>query len=276
MKHCKLCNNKSELQESHIIPKFVFKWMKTTGSGRFRQLKVFDKPLQDGIKDFLLCDTCEKKLGKKEKWFKENFFETYLEYPNSKFKCNDELIFFTISILWRVLIYFKDDGNPYRFKKELDLAELEWRNFLNIGSSLNNFKSIHIAFIPEKLNIEGGGEYLYSYFHRAVDIDISENNLKSFVYAKFSRFIFFGLIKGISNYSFKGTNIITSDILNPLDQEMDYADLIDFIISRSTIIKSYKDLSINQQRQNDKYFEKRLDNIRGNDYWKTLMNDISK
>jgi hypothetical protein len=250
--------------------------MKMTGTGRFRQLKVLDKPLQDGIKDFLLCDTCEKKLGRKEKWFKENFFETYLKYPNSKFEANDELVYFAISILWRVLVYFKDDGNPYRFKKELNLAELEWRNFLNVGSSLNNFKSIHIAFIPEKLNIECGGENLYSYFHRAVDIDIAESYIKSFVYAKFSRFIFLGLIKGISDNSFKGTNIITSGILNPLDQEMDDADLVDFIINRSTIIKSYKDLSIKQQRQNDKYYEKRLDRIRGNDYWKTLMKDISK
>lgn len=250
--------------------------MKTTGTGRFRQLKVLDKPLQDGIKDFLLCDTCEKKLGKKEKWFKENFFETYLNDQNSKFKSNDDLIYFAISILWRVLIYFKDDGNPYRFKKELDSAELEWRNFLDIESSLNSYNSIHIAFIPEKLNIKGGGENLHSYFHRAVDIDIAESDTKSFIYAKFSRFIFIGLIKGISDNSFKGTNIITSDILNPLDQEMDDADLVDFIINRSTIVKSYKDLSLKQQRQNDKYYEKRLDKIRDNDYWKTLMRDNGK
>ncbi|MBW6535768.1 MAG: hypothetical protein K0B11_12210 [Mariniphaga sp.] len=250
--------------------------MKKTGTGRFRQLKVLDKPLQDGIKDFLLCDTCEKKLGKKEKWFKENFFEPFLNYSNTKFECNNELRVFAISILWRVLIYFKEDSNQYRFKNELDLAELEWRNFLNIGSTLNYFQSIHIAFIPEKLNIEGGGEYLYSYFHRAVDIEIVESNMKSFIYAKFSRFIFFGLIKGISDNTFKGTNIITSDILNPLDQEMDDADLVDFIINRSKNVKSYKDLSVNQQKQNDKYYEKRLDDIRGNDYWKTLMKDINK
>ena len=54
MELCKLCNKKAQLRESHIIPKFVYNWMKKTGTGRFRQKKDLNKPLQDGIKDFLL------------------------------------------------------------------------------------------------------------------------------------------------------------------------------------------------------------------------------
>jgi len=30
---CKLCGNRDELKASHIIPKFIYKWMKETGSG---------------------------------------------------------------------------------------------------------------------------------------------------------------------------------------------------------------------------------------------------
>jgi hypothetical protein len=273
MEQCKLCHKKAKLQESHIIPKYVYKWMKKTGTGRFRQLKVLNKPLQDGIKEFLLCDTCEKEFGKREDWFKENVFDKYLSDPNAIFKTSIELTYFAISILWRVLIYFKDDGNEYRFKNELDLAELEWMNFLFNDKPLKAFKCIHLVFISENLYIENGAENLYSYFHRSVDIEIAESNEKSFVYAKFSRFILFGVIRGISDTDFSGTNIYNLAELNPSNQTMDDADVVDFIVNRSTHIKSYKDLSINQQHQNDRYFNERLEKIKGNDYWNVLKKD---
>lgn len=274
MEHCKLCNKKSQLRESHIIPKFVYKWMKETGTGRLRQLKVLNKPLQDGIKDFLLCDTCEKELGKREDWFKGNVFEPYLLNPKTIFQTNDQLIYFAISILWRVLIYFKDDGNEYSFKKELDSAASEWKDFLQDNKPLDKFQNINLVFIPENVEIEGGGENSYSYLHRAVDIDIAEGNDKAFIYAKFSRFIIFGVISGISESDFSGTNILKTGQLNPLEQTMDDADVIDFIVDRSKYIKSYNDLSPKQQEQNDKYFSSRIEKIKGNDYWKVLRKDI--
>ena len=276
MKHCKLCNDKTLLQESHVIPKFVYKWMKKTGTGRFRQLKIIDKPLQDGIKDYLLCNTCEKEFGKREKWFKERVFDKYLKDSNLKFECTEELIYFAISVLWRVLIYFKNDGNKYRFKNELDLAESEWRDYLYNGNSLKDFKCINLVFIPENLNINNGGENLYSYFHRAVDIEIAESDEKSFVYVKFSRFIILGLIKGISDNDFSGTNIFSLNTLNPLSQKMDDTNVVDFIIDRSTNVKSYNDLSENQKTQNDKYYKDKIEKIRGNDYWNVLKKDINK
>lgn len=248
--------------------------MKETGTGRLRQLKVLNKPLQDGIKDFLLCDTCEKELGKRVDWFKGNVFEPYLSNPKTIFQTNDQLIYFAISILWRVLIYFKDDGNGYKFKKELDSAASEWKDFLLDNKPLYKFKNINLVFIPENVEIEGGGDNSYSYLHRAVDIEIAESKDKAFVYAKFSRFIIFGVISGISESDFSGTNIIKTGQLNPLEQTMDDADVIDFIVDRSKYIKSYKDLSPKQQEQNDKYFSSRIENIKGNDYWKVLRNDI--
>lgn len=276
MEDCKLCGKKAHLRESHIIPKFVFNWMKKTGTGRFRQKKVLNKPLQDGIKDFLLCDDCENEFGKREDWFKRNVFERYLIDPKATFKTSDELLYFAVSILWRVLIYFKDDGNNYRFMENLNLAAIEWKNFLLKNEPLDKFKDINLVFIPENIEIEGGGDNSYSYFFRAVDIEIAEGDKKAFVYAKFSRFILFGVIAGITENDFSGTNIQKSDILNPLKQTMDDADVVDFIVNRSMNVMSYKDLSSTQQQQNDKYFSTRIEKIKGNDYWNVLKKDIEK
>ncbi|MBK7132257.1 MAG: hypothetical protein IPH69_05345 [Bacteroidales bacterium] len=248
--------------------------MKVTGTGRLRQNKCLNKPQQDGIKAYLLCNNCEKEFAKSEDWFKKNIFQKYLSNHDLSFEISDEFIYFVVSILWRVVIYFKDDGNVYRFKNEFDLAASEWKDFLLNHSPLNSFKSIHIIFIPETLNIEGGGKNIYSYFHRSVDIEIAESNGKAFVYAKFSRFILLGMVTGIEESDFESTNILEIDKLNPLNQTMDDADVVDFIIERSTHIKDYKNLSSKQQHLNDKYFKTRIGKIKGNDYWQAFIKDL--
>ena len=91
MEYCKLCNKKAQLQESHIIPKLVYKWMKQSGTGRLRQNKILNRPLQDGIKEYMLCTACEKEFGKREDWFKKNIFEKYLSNPNTIYKIKEEL-----------------------------------------------------------------------------------------------------------------------------------------------------------------------------------------
>ena len=125
MGKCKLCYEDKELQNSHIIPKFVYNWMKQTGTGRFRQGLNINKPIQDGIKEFLLCRDCELKFSKREDWFKKIVFSSFIDKGVTTFYPSDNLKYFAVSLLWRVLIYFKDDGNNYKFKEKLDEAEIE-------------------------------------------------------------------------------------------------------------------------------------------------------
>jgi hypothetical protein len=130
MKQCKLCQQEKELQVSHIIPKFVYKWMKESGTGRLRHGRTFNIPTQDGIKTKLLCKECENELGKREKWFRENIFDGFLKRNEEELINSSELKYFAVSILWRVLILFLYDGNKYKSFDELKNAEEEWRNYL--------------------------------------------------------------------------------------------------------------------------------------------------
>ena len=48
---CRLCEQESDLQESHIIPKFVCAYLKDTSpTGKIREANNVNKRKQDGIK----------------------------------------------------------------------------------------------------------------------------------------------------------------------------------------------------------------------------------
>lgn len=72
---CALCRQKSDLQESHIIPKFVTNWMKrTTPVPRFRSSDSPRRPVQDGAKFHLLCSRCEQRFSQLENEFASKVF----------------------------------------------------------------------------------------------------------------------------------------------------------------------------------------------------------
>jgi hypothetical protein len=57
---------------------------------------------------------------------------------------------------------------------------------------IKKYCNIHLFFVPEDIEIEGELKNIHLYFQRAVDIEIAEGDTKSFVYAKFSRFLILG------------------------------------------------------------------------------------
>ncbi len=271
MGKCKLCHKEKELQESHIIPKFVYKWMKQTGTGRFRQGLNINKPIQDGTKEFLLCRDCEQEFSKREDWFKKNVFSSFIDKGVTTFYPSDNLKYFAVSLLWRVLIYFKDDGNNYKFKEKLDEAEIEWRKYLHENVDLKKYDSIHLMYNPDDIEIPDAPQNIYSYLLRDADIEIGEGDGKCFVYAKFARFIFIGVIEGFENTSFVETDI--SQSMNTNIQRINDPGLTGFIFNRAKNSKKFEDLSKEQQDKNNQYFENRIDKIKGNDYWTQFLKD---
>ena len=56
---CALCHDKSELELSHIIPKFVLRYLKETSAGLLRSAENPNAVVQDGEKHYMLCGKCE-------------------------------------------------------------------------------------------------------------------------------------------------------------------------------------------------------------------------
>src|SRR5689334_12061905 len=102
MDKCNLCNEERDLRESHIIPKFIFKWLKDTGTGYLRSSNNLNQRVQDGTKEPFLCSECEERFSKAETYFAQKVFKPIVNNATS-FEYSDNFFYAIISILWRLL-----------------------------------------------------------------------------------------------------------------------------------------------------------------------------
>lgn len=111
---CRLCLSSSELRESHIIPASIIKLIRDeTLDNRFYELhNQLNQTIQDGPKEYLLCDDCEQKISHYEKYFKEAI---HLSRHGIEIMQNRQLAvienidyrkikLFFLSILWRMSV----------------------------------------------------------------------------------------------------------------------------------------------------------------------------
>lgn len=111
---CRLCLNCSSLRRSHIVPGSIFSLIRDkTMNNRF--IEIGGKThniVQDGPKEWLLCDKCEQKIGRYEKYYKEAVHlsrhkieiiqnDTIATIRNLDYK---KIKLFLLSILWRMSI----------------------------------------------------------------------------------------------------------------------------------------------------------------------------
>ncbi|MBL7154102.1 MAG: hypothetical protein ISS79_10310 [Phycisphaerae bacterium] len=111
---CRLCGRDSELRESHIIPRSIIKMIRDESlNNRFIELHDGqDRIIQDGPKEYLLCDDCEQKIGRYEKYFVEAVH--YNKHGTDKKHDSKHLLIenldykkmklFFLSLLWRMSI----------------------------------------------------------------------------------------------------------------------------------------------------------------------------
>src|SRR5215218_5809961 len=72
---CAFCEQQKELQLSHVIPRFVIKWLRdTSATGHVRASHTPNLRVQDGWKARMLCWDCEQMFGTWEKAFAEEAF----------------------------------------------------------------------------------------------------------------------------------------------------------------------------------------------------------
>jgi hypothetical protein len=111
---CHLCLTSSSLRESHIVPSSIFSLVRDkTMNNRFHKIGNETKNIvQDGPKEYLLCDKCEQKISHYEKYYKEAL---HLSRHKIEIIQNDKVAIiknldykkiklFLLSILWRMSI----------------------------------------------------------------------------------------------------------------------------------------------------------------------------
>ena len=133
---CRLCQQDKTLRESHIIPAFVYRWIKeTSATGYLRFIKNVNLRVQDGVKEKLLCDDCEEILNFFETKFSREIFYPYVNKELNKegvaqgniksFQYSDWLLKFIISLNWRISVIDNTLSKNY-----LDNHKKDMENYL--------------------------------------------------------------------------------------------------------------------------------------------------
>ena len=161
--NCKLCLSKEiELRDSHIIPKWAYRTVRGDSKDIVRLSKNVLKYTDQQLKEYLLCEKCEQKIGVRENYVKSISFDAegqsqainLLNYSigrsnnSDKFAYTDAspldrdcIAYFAASVVWRASILSKS-GNVV----SLDPYQKELRNYLEEKAEFPKEASLLVYF----------------------------------------------------------------------------------------------------------------------------------
>jgi len=168
---CLLCGKQKTLCKSHIIPKFVFRWIKKTSTtGYFRKSENLNIRFQDGEKRPLLCSDCEELFSRYESEFAKNIFYPYVQTEMDSwgcqtgkiksFKYDDWLLKFIISAQFRFCSQECDNADKVFGEKRTKILKEQvriWRDYLLEKRSDTGENRSYIIFLQ---NLVFGHGYL--------------------------------------------------------------------------------------------------------------------
>lgn len=218
---CAFCGTKAELRQSHVLPAFVFRWLRSrSGKGYIRHTESPNRRVQDGLKLPWLCEICEGHFGKYEAAFAAKVFHPCHD-AKYRIPYKEWMLKFCVSVSWRVLKYARGRNIGAQYSDEqnrlMDEADARWRAFLNdqvphparFEQQLIIFdfvKDTTIADLPNNFN---------RFMTGAVTLDIVGSERSLMTFAKMGRFMIFGIIQKGPN-RWEGTKIHVKDgILQP-------------------------------------------------------------
>lgn len=281
---CKLCEKVTDLQLSHIIPKFVFAWLKETVPGGIRSNRVPNRRIQDGEKDYLLCRDCEQILSVWEKQFCEQIFiplhssspvTNYIQYGPWVLK-------FAVSVSWRVLLYFSQFGISSHFSADqfsaANQALKTWRRFL-LGEVPHpgRFEQHLLPLdVIERKSAPPISPFLNRYFLRNVDMDAACSNTSAFVFTKMCRLALFGFIKEENPRNWVGTKLhVKAGSIGPRDYVISKMIWTYFNERADRSAKLLANLSPRQRQSIRDGFKKDADKIAESEVFRAMSYDIA-
>lgn len=102
---CKLCQSALAIENSHVIPAFVFRAIKGDSfTGFFRNPNDPNVRRQDGDKVPLLCKGCEGRFSAAEREFAAKVFEPFHTRDQDTFDYGEWMQYFLTSLAWRTLV----------------------------------------------------------------------------------------------------------------------------------------------------------------------------
>jgi len=209
---CGLCGNVAELRDSHVIPRFVFKYIKKTGSTPFMTKAVDPENRFQDHTEKLLCADCEQELSQFESPFAGQIFYPYVREEEETFEYDEWLQKFIISVNWRLMTSELSSWEELpSYKREVvgDIKEI-WADVLRGNECLNRDPCTHHMIFLDDLDLRADPEELPEkwefYRDRATDGTVIEGT-GSHYYFKFPRITFVSCIQPFEIPGFRNTQI---------------------------------------------------------------------
>ena len=225
---CRLCGATKELQESHILPGFVFRWKKeTSATGYLRFGQQPNLRVQDGVKLHLLCRDCERRFNNWETEFANRIFHPMTQGKAARACYGPWLLLFCASVSWRVLVYHIDGNHLTHMDEALlpsvERAEHAWREFLLGNRARPQPHEQHIwplaGGLLESYTHSEMPTNINRYLFRTTDTSVASNDRDAFTYGKLGPFVILGFIAMARPKQWVGTRVNThgGTIIGPRD-----------------------------------------------------------
>jgi len=197
---CRLCQKDKVLVKSHIIPKFVSRWLKeTSATGYVRKVTKPNLRKQDFSTEQLLCRGCENIFSQCENQFAQNIFYPYLSDEKNEFEYDEWLLKFAVSLIWRLGIVELNRFRDYKpqLTNDVEHALSIWREYLLNNAPMKEQFGFHLFFFSyvQKANNISLPEGFHWYTLRATDATLPASESEVYGYVKLPALIFFSGIK---------------------------------------------------------------------------------
>ncbi len=213
MEVCRLCREEKDLQDSHVIPSFVIKWMKKSGPTPFLRKAVEPNSRMQDYHEELLCSECEQILSEWETKFANYAFYPHIRDQKEEFEYDEWLYRFVLSVSWRLMeSRLAVWQNSEHSKTQVVEKRLEtWRQILLEEKPLSKDPSNHHIFFLDELDLAKsdpeGPENFEVYMQRNIDGTSVYDDDEIHVFFKFPKIVFFSTIDPVNPGDLIGTEI---------------------------------------------------------------------
>jgi hypothetical protein len=208
---CELCGKHAPLLQSHVLPAFVFKWLKQAGHIRYAETP--NRRSQDGAKKDWLCRECEDLFNSFETPFANHIFHPYDLDRTIRVRYGAWMLKFCVSVAWRSLLYLRQDKHVTRFNEHqvalVDDALRTWSRYLR--GEYKHTGAFEVHLVPFAEIADDGGKDLppniNRYLTRTIDINAGSSDSICFSYSKLGPFAVLGFVELVYPQQWKGTKV---------------------------------------------------------------------
>ena len=280
---CRLCKKQAELQLSHILPAFVFKWQKaSSGNGHLRSTEEPNARVQDGVKRYWLCSACEGLFSRSERSFATELFHPYIGRSGDRFRYGPWMLHFCVSVSWRLLsLALEETAFPGWSDEDLraaKAAEAVWREFLLGQRPHPGACRQHLLPVDEMVDGIAGMEPNFNrYMMRAIQMDLCRGAGSVFTYAKLGRFMIFGSIVESHPEHWHGTKVNANEgVVEPRKYSIP-GQLRGYWNEKARMMAdALASVSPRQKGRIEKAFKDSLDRYAGSDAFAAMEADVRR